>query len=168
MSLDRLWAGWRNEYVTEVARAVPPDDDQTLFEAILASDRPDRETGVVWRGPTCFVVTNRYPYTTGHLLVLPNRGVPDLDDLTVDEFTELWTTVHTAATALRTAYAPQGMNIGVNMGHGAGAGVPDHLHVHVVPRWAGDTNFMLAVAETRVLPEALDVTWERITAAWPS
>jgi len=119
-------------------------------------------------GPTCFAILNRYPYTSGHLLILPNRGVPDLDDLTADEFGELWETVRAAAQALRAAYTPDGLNIGVNIGRGAGAGVPDHLHVHVVPRWAGDTNFTTAVAETRVMPESLDVSFERISSAWPS
>ena len=168
MPLDRLWAGWRNEYVTETARVAPPDSDQTLFETILASGLPDSATHVVWRGPTCFAILNRYPYTSGHLLILPNRGVPDLDDLDADEFAELWETVRAAAAAIRAAYTPDGLNIGVNIGRGAGAGVPDHLHVHVVPRWAGDTNFTTSVAETRVMPESLDVSFERITSAWPS
>ncbi len=168
MPLDRLWAGWRNEYVTDTARVASPSADESLFETILACGLPDSATHIVWRGPTCFAILNRYPYTSGHLLVLPNRGVPDLDDLTADEFSELWETVRAAVQALRAAYTPDGLNIGVNIGRGAGAGVPDHLHVHVVPRWAGDTNFTTAVAETRVMPESLDVSFERISSAWPS
>jgi ATP adenylyltransferase len=168
MPLDRLWAGWRNEYVTDTARVVAPDTDESLFETILGSGLPDSATHIVWRGRTCFAILNRYPYTSGHLLILPNRGVPDLDDLNADEFSELWETVRAAAQALRAAYTPDGLNIGVNIGRGAGAGVPDHLHVHVVPRWAGDTNFTTAVAETRVMPESLDVSFERISSAWPS
>jgi diadenosine tetraphosphate (Ap4A) HIT family hydrolase len=99
---------------------------------------------------------------------LPNRAADELEELTSVEFAELWETVRTAVTAIKEAYSPDGLNIGVNVGRGAGAGVPDHLHVHVLPRWAGDTNFTTAVAETRVMPESLDVTFERITAAWPS
>lgn len=168
MGLDRLWAGWRSDYVSDIERLTATTGVGTLFEAILASGRPDRDTGIVGRGPTCFVILNRYPYTSGHLLVMPNRGVPDLDDLTSEEFTELWATVHTAVTVLRRVYEPHGLNVGANLGEGSGAGVPDHLHVHVVPRWEGDTNFTVAVAETRVLPESLDVTWERLSAAWPA
>ncbi len=111
---------------------------------------------------------NAYPYGSGHLLVLPNRAVADLGDLTADEATELWATVHQAVAAIRAAYTPDGVNVGVNLGAGAGAGVPDHLHVHCLPRWSGDTNFMTAVAETRVLPEPLAVTWAKLRAAWPA
>jgi ATP adenylyltransferase len=110
---------------------------------------------------------NAYPYNSGHLLVMPNRAVPALDDLTEDEETALWRTVRHGVTAITAAYAPEGVNVGLNLGRAAGAGVPDHLHVHCLPRWSGDTNFMTAVAETRVLPEPLDVTWRRLRDAWP-
>jgi ATP adenylyltransferase len=113
-------------------------------------------------------VLNAYPYGSGHLLVVPNRAVADLADLDADEGAELWTTVTDAVAAVRAAYAPDGVNVGLNLGSAAGAGVPDHLHVHVLPRWAADANFMTAVAETRVLPEPLAVTHRKVTDAWPS
>ncbi len=166
MSLEALWSGWRATYITEVAgRPVPGEG--SLFEQILASGRPDRETYVVHRGPTCFVILNLYPYTSGHVLVLPRRAVATLDGLTVEESTELWETVRRTVATVEAVYRPEGMNVGVNLGRAAGAGVPDHLHVHVVPRWHGDTNFMTSVAEARVLPEPIDETWRKLVDAWP-
>ena len=170
-ALARLWAGWRTTYIeritTDDAEVRPDDDGRSLFERILASDLPDEESHILHRGPSCFAVLNAYPYGSGHLLVLPNRAVPDLADLTSGESAELWATVHLAVAAIRAAYAPDGVNVGLNLGAGAGAGVPDHLHVHCLPRWSGDTNFMTAVAETRVLPEPLAVTHAKLRAAWP-
>jgi ATP adenylyltransferase len=101
------------------------------------------------------------------VLVLPQRAVPELDELTPAEHAELWGAVTAAVTAIRTAYSPDGVNVGLNLGRGAGAGVPDHLHVHCLPRWTADSNFMTAIAETRVLPEPLDVTWQKLRDAWP-
>ncbi len=154
---------------------VPPGDHSgvevpegsTLFEAILDSGLPDSETYIVWRGELCYALLNRFPYTSGHVMVLPKRGARDLGDLSDAEHSELWEGVRMAVQAIRTAFGPHGVNVGANLGRGAGAGLPDHLHVHVVPRWKGDTNFMTAVANTRVLPETLDVTWQRVVDAWP-
>jgi ATP adenylyltransferase len=123
---------------------------------------------VVWRGERCSALLNAYPYSNGHLMVLPNRAVANLEDLDGDEHDELWVLVRDATVAVKAAYAPDGVNVGINLGKGAGAGVPDHLHVHVLPRWAGDTNFMTSVAETRVLPEPLGDSWSRLRAVWPS
>ncbi len=142
-------------------------EGMTLFEAILHSGRPDEETFILWRGERCFALLNAYPYTSGHVMVLPQRGVPLLSDLDDDEHTELWEGVRSATRAITAAYQPQGMNVGANLGRGAGAGFPDHLHVHVLPRWEGDTNFMTSVANVRVLPEALADSWLRIRDAWP-
>jgi len=166
MTLDALWSGWRATYIADVAgRPVPGEG--SLFEQILASGRPDRETYIVHRGPTCLVILNLYPYTSGHVLVLPRRAVPTLAELTPTESSELWATVVRTVATVEAVYRPEGMNVGVNLGRAAGAGVPDHLHVHVVPRWNGDTNFMTSVAEARVLPEPIDVTWEKLVAEWP-
>ncbi|MEJ7583012.1 MAG: HIT domain-containing protein [Acidimicrobiales bacterium] len=169
--LDRLWAGWRSSYIESAARdpgGLGPDDGgRTLFERILHSDRPDDETYVLWRGTWCFALLNAYPYGTGHLMVLPQRAVAHLEDLDEHEATELWVGVTAAVAAVKAAYRPDGVNLGANLGEGAGAGVPDHLHVHVLPRWVADSNFMTAVAETRVLPEPLDETWRKLCAAWP-
>jgi ATP adenylyltransferase len=170
VTLDRLWAGWRAAYVSAHA-AGTADAASTVggsvFGRILAADLPDEETGIVQRGERCFTILNRFPYGTGHLLVMPYREVADLAALTDDEHIELWSTVRDAVTALTAAYSPDGVNIGANLGEAAGAGVPGHLHVHVLPRWSADSNFMTSVAETRVLPEALPDTWRKVTAAWP-
>jgi ATP adenylyltransferase len=170
--LARLWAGWRGEYIarisTDDAELRRDAAGQSLFERILAADLPDEEAHVVRRGPTISVVLNAFPYGSGHLLVLPNRAVADLAGLSADEATELWATVHDAVAAVRAAYEPDGVNVGLNLGTAAGAGVPDHLHVHVLPRWAADANYMTSIAEARVLPEPLGVTHRKVTAAWPA
>ena len=110
---------------------------------------------------------NAYPYTSGHLMVMPVRHVADLEELTADESAALWAAATDAVRAIKAAYRPEGINLGLNLGRAAGAGVPGHLHVHVVPRWNGDTNFMTTVAETRVLPESLGETDAKLRAAWP-
>jgi len=170
VSLERLWAGWRIPYI-EAASGEPglvgTDDKGSLFERILSSDLSDEEARVVWRGTTCSALLNAYPYSNGHLMVLPNRAVAELDRLEAVEHAELWDLVRDATVAVKAAYAPDGINVGINLGRAAGAGVPDHLHVHVLPRWAGDTNFMTSVAEARVLPEPLGDSWTRLRDAWP-
>jgi diadenosine tetraphosphate (Ap4A) HIT family hydrolase len=169
MSLERLWAGWRISYVETVDADAPPPlpGAGTLFERILNSGLSDEQTLILWRGEHCFALLNLYPYSNGHLMVVPIRAVRELHELGDVEHTELWQGVRAATVALKAAYDPDGINIGVNQGRGSGAGVPDHLHVHVLPRWAGDTNFMTTVAETRVLPEVLSATWAKLRAAWP-
>ena len=164
MTVERLWAGWRSQYVASAADG----GSGSVFRAILDSGRPDSETYVVWRGSSCFAILNAFPYTTGHVLVMPYRSVGQLEDLTPEETAELWPSVTAAVRALKDVYRPHGINIGVNLGEAAGAGVPDHLHVHVLPRWNADSNFMTAVAETRVLPEALPDTWRKLRDAWRS
>lgn len=167
MSLERLWAGWRSEYVGGLAPA-PPADDSCVFCRILGSGEPDEVTYVVWRDPLTAVVLNAFPYTSGHVLVMPVRHVADPAGLSPEEATSLWATVTAALGALRTAYQPGGINFGANLGEVAGAGVPGHFHVHALPRWNGDTNFMTTLAEVRVMPEALPTTWAKLRAAWPS
>ena len=175
-SLDHLWAGWRSAYIESVVddRSRPPTDaadspdgpEGSLFERILAL--PDEEGYVVHRGERCSVLLNAYPYTSGHMLVLPNRAVAELEELSAEELTEMAVLTRDAVAALKVAYRCEGVNVGMNLGAAAGAGVPDHLHAHVLPRWAGDSNFMTSVALTRVPPEPLDVTWRKLAAAWPS
>ena len=111
---------------------------------------------------------NLYPYASGHLLVLPVRHLEGLDELTPAESAELWATTGAAADALGAAYRPDGLNLGANLGRAAGAGIPQHLHLHAVPRWAGDTNFMTSIGGTRVLPESLADAWAALHAAWPA
>jgi diadenosine tetraphosphate (Ap4A) HIT family hydrolase len=169
-ALDHLWAGGRHAYITAVSEpddvSLEPDETGSLFERILR--RPDDEAFVVHRGPTCSVLLNAYPYTSGHMLVLPNRAVAELEELSPEELTEMAVLTRDAVAALKVAYRCEGVNVGTNLGRAAGAGVPTHLHTHVLPRWEGDSNFMTSVALTRVLPEPLDVTWRKLADAWPS
>ena len=167
MSLERLWAGWRTEYVA-AAGAEGPGDEGCVFCRILGSGEDDAVTKVVWRGAHAAAVLNAYPYTSGHLMVMPVRHVGDLEEFSAEERDEVWAVVTDAVVALKAAYSPEGVNVGANLGRAAGAGVPGHAHVHALPRWAGDTNFMTTVAEARVMPESLDATWQKLRDAWPS
>jgi ATP adenylyltransferase len=183
--LDHLWAGWRRAYIESLgdgsspssspgpeSGAVPgavrpvPDGAGSLFKRILGLD--DEEGLIVHRGERCSVLLNAYPYTSGHVLVLPNRAVAMLSELDDDEHDELWRLVRDSVAAIEAAYGCEGVNVGMNLGTAGGAGVPDHLHAHVLPRWAGDTNFMTAIAATRVMPETLDTTWAKLREAWPA
>ena len=166
--LDRLWAGWRSEYIEGVT-AQSPAPGECVFCAILASGRPDDETHILWRDPDglAIAILNAYPYGSGHLMVMPVRHTASPEDLRPEEGTALWGGVTAAVRALRQAYQPDGINLGANLGRAAGAGIPDHFHLHALPRWSGDTNFMTSVAETRVLPESLSTSHRKITAAWP-
>jgi ATP adenylyltransferase len=166
-TMDRLWAGWRSGYVAAAGNGALVGEG-SVFRHILDSGLPDEETHVVWRGEQTFVILNAFPYTCGHVLIMPYREVGELEELTPQEASEMWAAVHDAVAALKAAYRPQGVNVGLNLGEAAGAGVPSHLHVHVLPRWSADSNFMTAVAETRVLPESLGETWAKLRAAWPT
>ena len=167
--LDHLWAGWRLSYIDAVTRpedtSLDPDENGSLFERILALS--DDDGMIVFRGTTCSVVLNAYPYTSGHLLVVPNRAVAELESLSDQELEEMSRLSRDAVVALKRAYRCDGVNIGLNLGRAAGAGVPDHLHTHVLPRWDADSNFMTAVALARVLPEPLDATLEKVRSSWP-
>lgn len=170
--LEHLWAGWRSAYVRGVTDPDAPAAGEgagegSVFTRILRSGLPDTETHVVHRGPSCFAILNAYPYASGHLLVLPYREVGELELLTPDETVELWATVTDGVRAVRAASSPEGVNVGLNLGRPAGGSVSDHLHVHVVPRWTGDSNFMTAIANTRTLPEPLADSAQRIREAWP-
>jgi ATP adenylyltransferase len=122
---------------------------------------------VVWRGEWSFVVLNAYPYASGHVLVMPLRHVGALGDLTELESAEIWQATRASIAAIEAAYDPDGLNMGANLGRAAGAGLPAHVHLHVLPRWSGDTNFMTSIAGTRVLPETLQVAWKKLSEAWP-
>jgi diadenosine tetraphosphate (Ap4A) HIT family hydrolase len=157
VSLERLWAGWRSEYVGSMGAEVP--DDCVLCRVL------DDGSQVVWTDGRTAAILNAFPYTSGHLMVLPVTHVAEPHEVDGAAF---WQTVTDAVAALRRAYNPDGLNFGANLGRAAGAGVPGHFHVHVLPRWNGDTNFMTTVAEARVLPESLPATAEKVRAAWPS
>jgi ATP adenylyltransferase len=153
--MERLWTPWRLAYVSGGS-----DTDACVFCRALADD--DAAPLIVFRGSACYVILNLFPYNNAHLLVVPNRHVATLADATDDELRELIMLARTAEAAIGEAYAPQGMNLGINLGKPAGAGVPGHLHMHVVPRWTGDTNFMTVIGHTRVLPEELPQTADRL------
>ena len=165
--LERIWSGWRAAYVG-ADRLASESTATSPFTQILESGESDDEAFIVHRGERVFGILNIYPYTAGHLLVLPYREVPDLADLTAAETGELWSTVTDAVVAVRVAYAPDGLNVGLNLGRPAGGSVPSHLHVHVVPRWTGDSNFMSSIANTQTLPESLSASADRLRAAWPA
>jgi diadenosine tetraphosphate (Ap4A) HIT family hydrolase len=166
-AMERLWAGWRSSYVAAAGNGALAGEG-SLFQRILALGLPDEESHVVWRGDEVFAILNAYPYTSGHLLVMPYREVGELEDLTPSEAAAMWGAVQDAVVAVKSAYQPHGVNVGLNLGEAAGAGVPSHLHVHVLPRWNADSNFMTAVAEVRVLPESLSESWAKLRAAWPA
>ena len=175
MPLDHLWATWRSAYVQKVGdtRSLPTPEEaggRTLFERILAGadEEGDEAAGVLWRGTTSFALLNAFPYTSGHLMVLPQRAVSNLEDLTPEEHAELWAAVRDAVVALKAALGCDAVNVGLNLGPAAGGSQSDHLHVHCVPRWQGDANFIGVTAETRVLPISLAEVGDRLRAAWPS
>jgi ATP adenylyltransferase len=167
--MPRLWAGWRIPYILadEDERSKGHVEGLTLFEGIEQSGLPDDVSYVLWRGERCFAMLNAYPYTSGHLMVLPKLAAESLEELDSDTYIELFDGVRMGISAVKAAYAPEGINMGMNLGKASGAGVPDHLHVHVLPRWSGDTNFITSIAEARVLPESLKDTWQRLRDVWP-
>ncbi len=166
--VERLWNGWRAGYVQSGGQSDVPDGSGSVFTRILGSGLSDEQANIVHRGDACFAILNAFPYTTGHTLILPYRVVADLEDLDAAEAAELWATVTDAVRAVKAAYRPEGLNVGINLGRPAGGSVSEHLHVHVVPRWTGDGNFITAVANTRTLPEPLIDTAAKIRAAWPT
>ncbi len=149
--MEHLWAPWRSAYVTSASGG--------KVDCIFCStSEPGRDELMLVRGRVAYVILNLYPYNNGHLMVVPDRHVPNLASMTGEEQAELMRLTRHAEIALTEAYAPQGINVGINLGRPAGAGVLDHLHVHLVPRWNGDTNFMTVVGNVRVLPEDLSAT----------
>ena len=155
MTLERLYTPWRLAYVTGDAKS-----PECVFCTALRTH--DADALIVFRGATCFVILNLFPYNNGHLMVVPNRHISTLVDATPDELSEMMSLTRRAEVALREGFAPHGINMGINLGKAAGAGILDHLHIHAVPRWNGDTNFMTVIGQTRVLPQELPVTADRL------
>ena len=164
--LELIWNGWRMAYI-DAAGDAGGRRHASVFTEILRSGLSDEECYVVRRGRWSFAILNVFPYTTGHLLVVPYREVADLEQLTGEETTELWSLVTEAVRAAKGAYRPGGVNVGLNLGRAAGGSVNEHLHVHVVPRWSGDGNFLTSVANARTLPEPLADSAARLRDAWP-
>jgi ATP adenylyltransferase len=158
--VEQLWAPWRLEYIKSA-----DDDKGCIFCDAAAGD--DAERLVLHRGAQAFALLNKFPYASGHFMVAPLRHVGEYGELTDEEVLELHRLSSAGMGALAETYAPQGYNVGWNLGRIAGAGVVDHVHLHVVPRWAGDTNFMPVLADVKVLPEHLEETRRKVAAAWP-
>jgi ATP adenylyltransferase len=158
--LEYLWSPWRMTYIQNNQN----QEDCVFCTALTQADGP--ENLIVVRGKSAFVILNRYPYTSGHIMVVPYAHFSRLDQLQPQTRAEIIELTSAATEILASEYHPQGFNLGMNLGEAAGAGIADHIHLHVVPRWGGDTNFMSSVANTRVLPEALEETYHRIHNAW--
>ena len=166
--IDALWTGWRSQYLSSLPNPFEGShsEGRSVFTQILESDLTDDETFIVHRGELVFAILNAYPYAVGHLMVLPKRQIASLSELSPDENLELWSTVTHASEVLKSEYKPHGLNVGINLGPAAGGSVSEHLHVHVVPRWRGDANFMTTVANAKTISEPLIETAARIRHAW--
>jgi ATP adenylyltransferase len=158
--MDYLWTPWRYQYITKTG-----DPVDCVFCAAAASE-DDKTWLIVYRGAHNFVILNRFPYTTGHVMVVPYQHVAGLDGADDETLVEMIRLGRDCERHLRVVYRPDGLNLGINLGKSAGAGIAGHVHLHVLPRWTGDTNFMSVVGETRVVPEELDTTWEKLRAAF--
>ena len=155
MTLERLYTPWRLAYVTGAAKS-----SDCVF--CTAQQTADADALIVLRGSACFIILNLFPYNNGHLMVVPNRHIATLVDARPEELHEMMEFTRLGEIALREAFEPHGLNVGINLGKAAGAGILEHLHIHLVPRWMGDTNFMTIIGQTRVLPQELPVTAERL------
>ena len=153
--MDRLWAPWRIEYIK-----------MEKYEGCFLCDYPrrgnDDETFIVWRGQHVFIILNRYPYNSGHVLIAPYRHISGVEDLKEEEILEMWEAISIIINAMKQVMKPHGFNIGFNLGQAAGASIYDHLHLHVVPRWSGDTNFMPVISNTKVISEGLKETYKSL------
>src|SRR5437763_2605552 len=158
--MDYLWTPWRYQYLTT------SEKQKGCVFCAAAESSDDRAHLVAHRGIHNFVILNRYPYTSGHLMVVPYRHAASLLELDAATLSEMMQLAQTVEKHLRELYRPGGMNIGMNIGKSAGAGIAGHLHLHALPRWTGDSNFMTVISETRVLPEELERTWQRISEAF--
>jgi ATP adenylyltransferase len=160
--MDYIWTPWRFEYMKEAASGKKVE---CIFCDAAARTNDDAETLVVYRGAKTFVILNRYPYTSGHVMIVPYAHVAELGECEPGALTEMMELAQRVEKALQANYKPDGMNLGMNLGRAAGAGVVGHLHLHMLPRWFGDANFMTVVGETRVHPEELATTYERMRKA---
>lgn len=157
-----LWAPWRIEYIKNTSR------EKGCIFCGKPKQSEDRKNLILHRGDTAYVIMNRYPYNNGHLMVVPFKHTPELSELSGDERLELFGLLELSRSVLSTVMRPQGFNIGMNLGRLAGAGITEHLHFHVVPRWGGDTNFMPVIGHTKVVSEALEETWSCLKAVFDS
>ncbi len=164
--MDHLWTPWRMPYLKGENHEEDDLKEGCIFCYKVTGD--DENEHILKRGKACYVTLNLYPYNNGHLLIVPNRHIATYAELTDDEALEIAQLTRQALAVLDAAYAPQAYNIGINLGAAAGAGIEGHLHQHIVPRWAGDTNFMTVAAATRVIPEWIDETYRHLKRLWPA
>jgi len=158
--MDYLWSPWRMEYIL-----APKTEEGCIFcDGLKETDSP--ENLIVYRGSKAFVMLNRFPYTSGHLMIVPYEHQPSLELLDPESRADVMELAARALEVIQAVYSPQGFNLGMNIGNAAGAGISEHVHLHVVPRWVGDTNFMSSVSQVRVLPELLEETYRRVKEAW--
>jgi ATP adenylyltransferase len=160
--LDRFSAAWRESYVASADAQDHSRNDVECVFCVLGAESISESSGVLKKTAHTFVVLNAFPYGSGHLLIVPFRHVATMEELNEEEFVDFSLTLRETSKALSATYEPDGMNVGMNIGRAAGAGIPKHLHAHALPRWNGDTNFMTTVGETRVLPESLESTWRKV------
>ena len=158
----RIWAPWRLPYVKDASK----DTDEGCIFCTAPAENDDRRTLIVHRGERCFVILNKFPYTNGHLMVAPYEHVAQLQALDEETLAEMMALAKRGMTALESSYAPHGYNVGFNQGRVAGAGVEHHIHMHVVPRWGGDTNFMPVLGDTRVMNQTLEDSYATLKGAW--
>jgi ATP adenylyltransferase len=158
--MDRLWSPWRYQYISQAA------EPAGCIFCVKPAEGRDAENYILHRGERCYALLNLYPYTSGHLMVAPYEHVATLEDTPAETAADMMRLTRAAEHHLRAVYRPEGLNVGMNIGKCAGAGVAGHIHMHVVPRWTGDANFMSTVGETRVLPEELSVTYEKLSRAF--
>lgn len=158
----RLHAYWRMPYIELPREKKSEKNADPFMEMAKAKKRDFKKFRIIWRGKYSFIVMNKFPYNGGHLLVLPLKQIADIEDLKGKQKAEFFDAVIKAKHILKEAMHPDAFNVGFNLGSGAGAGIPQHLHCHIVPRWNGDTNFMPVISDTRVLPQAMDDLWERL------
>jgi ATP adenylyltransferase len=157
--LETLWSPWRARYI---ASGVDSQSNECVFCVINNTPENDPANFVVYRGQHAFVLLNLYPYITGHLLIVPYLHTSEFDSVAKEITDEVMDLAKRAQTAIRSVYAPSGFNLGMNLGAAAGAGIADHIHMHLLPRWSGDTNFMTSVGSTRVIPESLETTYAKL------
>ncbi len=165
--MDHLYTPWRMPYLTE-EKAKANVDCVFCEKAKYVDEATEKAEWVVARSKTVFVVLNKFPYNNGHVMVIPNAHVPSLENLSADVLTDMMLTVNHTLAALRKVYNPQGFNVGANLGGAAGAGIAAHMHMHIVPRWGGDTNYLSIIGNTRVIPDLLDDTWQKLHEVWPT
>ncbi len=166
--MDRLYAPWRMAYIDQPAPNISQAGGTGCVFCDKAESHDDEKNLVVFRGVSVFVLLNVFPYNNGHVMVVPYRHTASLTDLGDDALLELMTVARQAQAALQTAFHPEGYNLGMNLGTAGGAGIADHLHLHLVPRWNGDTNFMPVLADVKVLPDSLEHSARVLREAWPS